>query len=186
MKRFISMIIVLSLMVPLSGCFTSDEVANELIAYHNSDWVTFKKMNDEMLGPFEAPFTITAMGKDVEGIKILIEEEILPVQSVLVDYLEGVNLEHKEVQELNQLMIEIEKKTYKGFEKIATMIEEMDRQELEESFDILMEHEHELHEMLDDFHNEREELMEKYDVQWIEENEEYGERINKMEKKEDD
>src|SRR5690625_6719981 len=83
MKRFISMIIVLSLMVPLSGCFTSDEVANELIAYHNSDWVTFKKMNDEMLGPFEAPFTITAMGKDVEGIKILIEEEILPDQSVL-------------------------------------------------------------------------------------------------------
>src|SRR5690625_7075028 len=92
-------------------------------------------MNDEMLAPFEAPFTITAMGKDVEGIKILIEEEILPVQSVLVDYLEGVNLEHKEVQELNQLMIKIEKKTYKGFEKIATMIEEMDRRSEEHTSD---------------------------------------------------
>src|SRR5690625_6842850 len=154
--------------------------------YRDSDWVKYKKMNDEMLGQYEAPFTITAMGKDVEGIKILIEEEILPVQSVLVDYLEGVNLEHKEVQELNQLMIEIEKKTYKGFETLATMIEEMDRQELEESFDILMEHEHELHEMLDDFHNEREELMGKYDAHWIEENQEYEERINRMERKEDD
>ena len=168
------------------GCTNSDKVANELIEYHNSDWLTFKNMNDEMLGPFEAPFTIIAMGKDVEGAKILIEEEILPVQSVLVDYLEGRNLEHKEVQELNQLMIEIEKKTYKGFETLATMIEEMDRQELEESSDILMEHEHELHKMLDDFHNEREELMEKYDVRWIEEYEKDGRRINKMERKEDD
>src|SRR5690625_8037707 len=96
-------------------------------------------------------------------------------------YFVGRKIEHKEVQEIKQLMIEIEKKTYKRFETLATMIEEMDRQELEESSDILMEHEHELHKMLDDFHNEREELMEKYDVHWIEEYEEDGKRINKME-----
>jgi|SRR5690625_4128887 len=186
MKRYLSIVIGILFIFFTYGCTNSDEVADELIEYHNSDWVTFKKMNDDMLGPFEAEFTILAMGKDVEGTKVLIEEEILPAQSVLVDYLERRNLEHKEVQELNQLMIEIERKTYKGLEKLATMIEEMDRQELEESSDILMEHEYELHKMLDDFHNEREELMGKYDVRWIEEYEEYGERINKMERKEDD
>src|SRR5699024_5446248 len=119
MKRYLSLIIGITFMFLIYGCTNSDKVANELIEYHNSDWLTFKKMNVEMLGEVEEQLTIIAMEEDVEGVKMLIEEEIIPVQSVLVDYLEGRNLEHKEVQELDQLMIKIEKKTYKGFETLA-------------------------------------------------------------------
>lgn len=66
------------------------------------------------------------------------------------------------------------------------MIAEMDRQELEESSDILYEYEYELNKMLDNFQNEREDLMEIHDVHRIKEYEEYGKCIDKMEIKVDD
>jgi len=98
-------------------------------------------MNDEKLGPMETDFIRLATGEDLEGTETLIKEEILPILGELVDNLEGIKLEHKEVKELNQLKIGIQKEIYKGFKELATMIAEMDRQELEESADILYEYE---------------------------------------------
>jgi len=74
MKRYLSIVIGILFMFFTYGCMNSDEVANELIEYHNSDWVTFKKMNDEKLGPMETDFIRLATGKDLLGTETLIKE----------------------------------------------------------------------------------------------------------------
>src|SRR5690625_7144967 len=113
-------------------------------------------MSEKKLGPKETEFLRLTTGQDLQGTETLIKKEILPTLGELIDYLEGIKLEHKEVKELNQLKVEIQKEIYIGFKELATMIAEMDRQELEESADILYEYE------------------------------ENGERIDKMKRKEDE
>ncbi len=44
--KILSMIIGITLVVSLSGCSNSDEVANELIEYHNDSFLTFKAMKE--------------------------------------------------------------------------------------------------------------------------------------------
>jgi len=168
------------------GCTNSDEVANELIEYHNNDWLTFKNMHDEKLGPIASKFIILTLRDDQKGVEVLINEEFLPPVSELVDYLEGIKLENKEVQALNQLMIEIEKEAYNKFKQTAEVLERGDKKEIEERFDKHDAYKDEQEENFDKFYKEREKLMKKYDVHWIEEYDEDGERIDKMKRKEDD
>src|SRR5690625_1418042 len=140
MKRYLFIIIGIIFIVFIYSCTNSDKVANELIEYHNNDWLTFKKMSDKKLGPMETEFIRLTTGQDLQGTETLIKKEILPTLGELIDYLEGIKLEHKEVKELNQLKVEIQKEIYIGFKELSTMIAEMDRQELEESADILYEY----------------------------------------------
>src|SRR5690625_1440525 len=109
MKRYLSMVIGIIFMFFTYGCTNSDEVADELIAYHNNDWLTFKNMNDEKLGPIASEIVTLILRDDHKGVELLIKEEFFPAVSEIVDYLEGIELEHKEVQALNQLMIEVKK-----------------------------------------------------------------------------
>jgi len=168
------------------GCTNSDEVADELIEYHNNDWLTYKNMNDEMLGPIASEFVILALRDDHKGVELLIKEEFFPAVSEIVDYLEGIELEHKEVQALNQLMIKVKKDSYNLFQETAKVLERGDKKEIEDKYVELNEYLDEQNEMYDNFYKKRDQLVKKYDIDWIKEYEEDGERIDKMERKEDD
>src|SRR5690625_7881444 len=109
MKRYLFIIIGITFMFLTYGCTNSDEVADELIEYHNNDWLKFKNMNDEKLGPIASEIVTLILRDDHKGVELLIKEEFFPAVSEIVDYLEGIELEHKEVQALNQLMIEDKK-----------------------------------------------------------------------------
>src|SRR5690625_6355301 len=97
--------------------------------------LTFKNMHDEKLIHNAYKFIILTLTYDQKGVEVLINEEFLPPVSELVDYLEGIKLENKEVQALNQLMIEIEKEAYNKFKQTAEVLERGDKKEIEERFD---------------------------------------------------
>src|SRR5690625_6224753 len=83
-------------------------------------------------------------------------------------------------------MIEIEKEAYYKFKQTAEVLERGDKKEIEERFDKHDAYKDEQEENFDKFYKEREKLMKKYDVHWIEEYDEDGERIDKMKRKEDE
>ena len=168
------------------GCTNSDEVADELIEYHNNDWLKFKNMNDEKLGPIASEIVTLILRDDHKGVELLIKEEFFPAVSEIVDYLEGIELEHKEVQALNQLMIEVKKDSYNQFQETAKVLESGDEKKIQERFEKHSEYLDEQNEIYDNFYEKRDQLVKKYDIYWIKEYEEDGERIDKMERKEDD
>src|SRR5690625_961852 len=119
-------------------------------------------------------------------IELLIKEEIFTAVSEIEDYLERIKLEHKEVQALNQLMIKVKKDSYNLFQETAKVLERGDKKEIEDKYVELNEYLDEQNEIYDNFYKKRDQLVKKYDIDWIKEYEEDGERIDKMERKEGD
>lgn len=117
---------------------------------------------------------------DLQAIKILYEEDVLPNIDELVNYLEGIELENKELKQLNQLQIEIELSMYDKYEELIEEIDNKNAKKMEVkimNFYILGE------EQDNEFDEKREKLMDKCDVKWIKEYDEDGNTIKKMQKK---
>src|SRR5690625_5958472 len=166
MKRYLFIIIGITFMFLTYGCTNSDEVADELIEYHNNDWLKFKNMNDEKLGPIASEIVTLIMRQEHKGVEILIKEEFLHAVSEIVDYLEGIELEHKEVQALNQLMIEVKKDSYNQFQETAKVLESGDEKKIQERFEKHSEYLDEQNEIYDNFYEKRDQLVKKYDIYW--------------------
>ncbi|GGB58044.1 hypothetical protein GCM10011409_39440 [Lentibacillus populi] len=179
--KILSMIIGITLVVSLSGCSNSDEVTNELIEYHNDSFLTFKAMKEEeFMSKVGEYIKIVKKGDDQVSADFL-EEEMLPKLNEVLDYLKGVEPDHKEVRELNELLIEAEEAGYKAI-KEGTELAGIKEGETNEKMLQIDKYENELQEMYDSFLERRDELMEKYDIHWVEENGEDGKRIKKMER----
>src|SRR5690625_7145737 len=103
-----------------------------MIEYYTYEWLTFKNMNDEKLGRITSEIVTLILRDDHKGVELLIKEEFFPAVSEIVDYLEGIELEHKEVQAVNQLMIKVKKDSYNLYQQTAKAEESGEKKESED------------------------------------------------------
>src|SRR5699024_3902555 len=169
----------------MSGCLNKNEVTEELINYHNNDWLKLQEIKDTKISSKVSKYISYAMEDNEEAVANLLTEEILPSHLEIVDYLEGINLESKEIEKLNQLQIDAEKFGYKIFKEQAETLKKGERSEIDAMFDRFETYDKELQEKYEEVDEKRDELMEKYNVQWVEEYDENGDSVMKMERKEE-
>lgn len=161
----------------LTGCLKDSDVTDELIEYHNNYWITYQVMKENNIESEMSAITSFLLKDDLQAIKTLYEEDDI---DELVNYLEGIELENKELKQLNQLQIEIELSMYDKYEELIEEIDNKNAKKMEVkimNFYILGE------EQDNEFDEKREKLMDKYDVKWIKEYDEDGNTIKKMQKK---
>ncbi|HLR51439.1 MAG TPA: hypothetical protein VK072_01005 [Candidatus Avamphibacillus sp.] len=169
MKKTFYIALGIVMVLLLSGCFNKEGKADELVKYHNSDWATYSAKKEKSVSPKIKSFIVLAAEDDREGIEALINESLLPSINELVNYLEEIQLEHKEIQELNHLQIEIVKDGYKRFQEIGEVLNSGDGEELKQVLEKFGEYGEELDNMYEEFYDERGKLMKKYDVHWDDE-----------------
>src|SRR5699024_97582 len=131
-----------------------------------SDWATYSAKKEKSVSPKIKSFIVLAAEDDIEA---LINESLLPSIYKLMNYLEEIQLEHKEIQELNHLQIEIVKDGYKRFQEIGEVLNSGDGEELKQVLEKFGEYGEELDNMYEEFYDERGKLMKKYDVHWDDE-----------------
>ena len=164
----------------LGACSSNDQVADELIDYYNNDWQALQEMKKEELGTKRNDlYSFDKFENPEEGLDFL-ENEVLPEYETIIDYLKTIELENKEVQELNQLQIEAEEFGYQFMKEDgkAYYRNEKEDEEIWENID-------KLEDLYDEFAERRNELMEKYDIVFEEGTNENGEPIQVMKRAKD-
>ena len=169
----------------LTGCFNNEQITEELIEYHNNDWRKLQEIKKENSGHIFTEYYTLALEENDRGIEKLLREEILPIQTEVVEYLEEVHLESKEVEELNQLQLESGKFRYEVLKEQADILHDGNTKEIDEMYERFTYYRKELEEKYAEVEDEREKLMEKYDVELIKETDEKGNNVIKMVRKEE-
>lgn len=158
----------------LSGCFHSEEKGDELITYYNG-WLEIRE--DE---PGYGSLFSLAREEDPEKAKQILNEAFLPVLQDSVDYLENVELEFKEIQELQELHLRVEN----YFLDLTIDLEEQLENEMltnsEKPSDEMDDKTNEFEALADKMHTKKDKLMEKYDVYWIIEYDEDGNKLDRL------
>lgn len=158
----------------LSGCFNDDEKAEELIEYYNG-WLEIRSGEPQI-----GTFIQISSERDVERLEKSINENVLPVFKESVAYLEDAALEHKDIQQLNELHIELERNFLEVFLEINDVLKEGSRAEVDQVVNEDFIEQNDLEVKADKFHEEREKLMDKYEVYWIIEYDEYGNELERL------
>ncbi|MGY0691871.1 hypothetical protein ACW2QC_03650 [Virgibacillus sp. FSP13] len=156
----------------LSGCFNYDEEAEELVEYYNG-WLKIRGEEPKL-----GVFIDIGTEEDEEKIKRLLSENVMPVFRESVEYLENAELDHKHIQQLNQLLIDEEKYILEMCQELSDILREGTKAEFDKALNKSNEHENELLEKkADKVHEKREELMDKYEIYWIIDYDEYGNEL---------
>src|SRR5690625_103508 len=184
MKRTFYIIVGTALMLLFSGCFNQDKIADELIKYHNNEWKILQEMKEDKVKADTSEYILLAMEGNNKEVGKLLKEKILPSHNEVVEYLEGTKLKNKEIEELNQLQIDAEEFRYKVLQEQADVFSSGEKVDFEAMFERFERHDKELEEKYKKVDDKREELIEKYDVHWVDVYDEDGEPIRKMERKE--
>jgi len=150
----------------LSGCFNYDKEAEELIEYYN-EWLMIR-----IEEPEKEAFTDLAWERNEGKQEQIINEAVLPVLQESIEYLENVELKHKKIQQLNALHIEAEQYALEMFQEVSDIMSEGRKAEVDNVLNF--EENDELDIMIENFNENLEELMDKYNVYWIIEYDEYG------------
>jgi len=177
MKKNINILIALTMMVILTGCFKDNDVAEELIEYHNDHWLTYHKMKNNKKDNEMLVVTTSLLEHDIQEVVTFYKEEILQDISKLIDYLENIELEKKEVQRLNQLQLDAEKAKYNMYDELIDSIAKEEDEKIEIMVMNFYIKDNESDKILDEFYEERDKLMKKYNVQWQKDND--GEELMK-------
>ncbi len=185
MKKIYCILIGITLMFLISGCMNKDEVAKELIEYHNNDWIKVQKMKDAKISSKITMYTAFAMEDNEEAIANLLNEEILPSHNEILEYLKEIELDSNEIEELNLLQIEAETFGYEIFQEQAKILNDGNKTEINEMFNRFEIYDKALEDKYEIVYEKRKELMEKYNVQWVKEYDDSGDRIMKMRKDDD-
>ena len=169
MKKVLMLMLTVFSLFLLVSCSNKEEEAEELIEYNNDKWVPINKMNNEKLDePIKLLDTFDDEGKDKEAITIL-EDEMIPILNETINKFKDVNLQHKKIKKLNDLEIEADE-LLKDSAKEAIIhynggdVSEEDIQqnniEIEEKALKLTDYRHE--------------LIEEYDLEYVEDDESLG------------
>ena len=169
----------------LTGCFNNEQITEELIEYHNDEWRKLQEIKKENSGPILTEYYTLALNENDQGIEKLLREEFLPLQKEVVEHLEEIYLESKEVEKLNQLQLEAEKFGYEILKEQADIIHGGNLIEIDEMYERFNQYQKELEEKYAEVEEKREKLMEKYDVELIKETDEKGNNVMKMVRKEE-
>lgn len=171
MKKRILLSASFLILIFLSGCFHSEEKGNELIDYYNG-WLLIRDTSPSLS-------SMLALGRtdSYEETKRLLSEEILPVFQESLDYLEEIELEFKEIRELHELHVKTEEIFFDFFQEYESQLEETG---LHFQLEWTDEEQAEIDQLAEEFHDKREKLMEKYDVYWITDYDDYGNKLDRM------
>jgi|SRR5699024_393924 len=177
-KLLILMLTMFSLFV-LASCGNKDEEAEELIQYNNDSWVPINEMKKEKMKESENKLTrVEDEGKDEEAGTV-IEDEIIPILDDILNEFKAVELEHKKIKKLNDLEIAAEEFLKETMEEVAIYynggnVSEEDlnqnNNELEEKFQAVIDY--------------RYELMDEYNLEYVENDESLGNFRNLKRKEE--
>ncbi|MEN1968764.1 hypothetical protein WMZ97_11915 [Lentibacillus sp. N15] len=160
MKKMFFIWISMILLLIMTGCSNDDEAAKELIDYYNNDWITVQKMKEENLNPKKDKL-IDIENDSKNKASTYVKEELMPSMKEILDYLNHIELEHKEVKKLHRLEMEGEEFAYKGFKDgIAYYKGELTDDEMNENTK-------KLEKKYDAFLERRDKLMDKYNIVWV-------------------
>src|SRR5699024_4644637 len=113
MKKIIPHILVLSALIFLGACGNEEGAADELIEYYNEKWIPILAMKSEKMSEAQDTFLEIHRGPGEEEEKneetiALYKDEIIPIADDVLEQFKSVQLEHKEVIQMNDLQIEAE------------------------------------------------------------------------------
>src|SRR5690625_1511881 len=160
MKKTLYIVVGTALIILFSGCFNREKVTDELIKYHNNEWQILQEMKEEKVKADTSEYILLAIEGNNKEVGKLLKEEILP--------------SHNEVF------------GYKVLQEQADVFSSGEKVDFEVMFERFERHDKELEEKYKKVDDKGEELIEKYDVHWVDVYDEDGELIRKMERKEVD
>lgn len=169
----------------LQGCFNNEQAIEELIEYHNNEWRTFQNMKEEGK-TITSKYVALALEDNDEEIERLVKKELLPVLKEMVEYLEAIQLKTKEVQKLNQLEIEAQRFVYKNFKDYANVLHGGNTEDIDSMYEQFNQYQKELEKKYEKVEDERESLMDKYNVELIADYDEEGNRVMEMVRKKEE
>ncbi|QQK77646.1 hypothetical protein HUG15_20020 [Salicibibacter cibarius] len=163
-KLFLSMI--LGAMVLLSAC--TSPVADELITYQNEEIaVTYVNLMEEAEEVFVAYEQMAGM-ENFEEAEVYMEEEVLPVSEELQAFLSNIELEQEEVQAVNQTLIEAHDTLHEALEMDYESFQLINGGQVDQGLEMAYQSQgvfEEAEQLLMDFEEERDTLMEEHDVE---------------------
>src|SRR5699024_6495187 len=181
-NKIIKTMLFIILILFQQGCFNNEQVTEELIEYHNNGWRMLENMKEKgkTITSEYIALALEDNNKDIEG---LVKKELLPLLKEMVEHLETIQLETKEVKKLNQLEIEAQRFVYDNFKGYANILQNGNAGEIDAMYEQFDDYNKELERKYAEVEDEREKLMEKYDVELISDYDKDGNRVMKMVRK---
>lgn len=163
MKQTISMILVVLTLFLLVSCSNKGEVADEIVQYYNEEWVSMNEMKEETMNTLVTElYELDKEGKNQEVIN-LIKNEFYPSIDNILEHLESLELNNKEVKKMNDMQIEAEKYSRDRFKDTIEYYEGANISDSE-----LKRLSREQNKKYDDVLEYRDKLMDKYNLELIE------------------
>lgn len=173
MRKTITLLFVMFGMLLLTACGNDNKTADELVTYYNEEWITIQKTKQEKMNEASGKLidivaTDDGSSNQEEAIDALVKKDMIPVLDDILDQLEAIDLEHKDLIKLNDLQIEAEE-----FAKqhTANIVENYQGALSDSKYEI---EENELKEKYDDVLDYRDELMERYNVEFDKDKDEFA------------
>ncbi|QQK79143.1 hypothetical protein HUG20_03975 [Salicibibacter cibi] len=156
----------------LSAC--SSPVTDELVDYHNDYWLEFESMVEEYDASTQEVAQLSETSSGFEEAYDLMEEEIMPQIDEMSVFLEEIELEQEDVQELNQMQIDMVDQLHEGMQVQQEAFQLGAEGQIDEASELGIqsgEYVEEAMEMQEAFDERREALWEEYGVEAEEEEE---------------
>lgn len=162
----------------LQGCVSKEEAAEELMQYFNEDIRT--ELSDRYNEKVTKRFDLEEENIEDE-IQLHLNEEIIPAAKDFIDYLETLHYESRAVRRLNELDIKINKLFYEAFQDMekalgeGSTIDEVNREYESQN--------QKVKKMSEKYFENRDKLIQKYDLESYRDYEGDGKGEQKLRKK---
>lgn len=151
------------------------------MAYYNDEWSVYREINEEEVIPiYEEYFDLLIDGyfndEDTEDEMMeLLRDDYLPKQKEIIEFLENIHVQEKQVKEFHELYLDVERFQY---EKFAELLEVFFHEKNEEQEKLLEEKSDELAKGMpnrkENIEKQKEKLLKKYDLEIVKEYFEQG------------
>jgi|SRR5699024_3608413 len=167
-KIMVHILIVFSLFL-IASCSDPDEEAEELIEYNNDTWVPINKSKNEGISELTNElYRLEDEEKEEEAVTV-IEEEIIPILDDTHDKFKAVDLENNKVKKLNDLEVEAEELLLEKTKELATHYKGGDVTEQN-----ISQNNRKVAEKFQEVIDYRYELIKKYNLEYVEDDESLG------------
>lgn len=181
MKKTVCVLIGLIFMLCLSGCFNKKEKAAELADYLNG----YTEVEDDyelgslhMIGLYRG----SDNNMDEDKLKDELTDQVLPGLEKRLEYLESVDLEYKDIQELNTSMTKHIKNGEDVFKDLNEKLQNGTDEEINDAKDELKSYISDGDYEGKDIYDEMDDLIDKYDVLVVTDYDDDGEEYQRFDK----
>lgn len=172
MRKTVVFLTILLVSVLISACSAKSKAAEELIDYYNEEWVPLQEEKEVQTDGMDMEHILHQLSEGTdketeellrEELVVLLEDTYIPMMDDVIEGYQSIELEHEDIQELNEMVIETEKVRKKLLEKMILVYkDEISEEELAPEQEELRITEQEDTDYL-------EELMDDFDVEYDEE-----------------